>query len=470
MIAPVIILIASVIFFSTLWYKKTFNVKLRELLYTIKSPLKGADINFLKELVRYICIAAAVVISVIAIYHHYFVIGISVTFLLIAIWYLNEQLDILGYIKSQFLQTKIYEQYYVNPREVEINESEKGAKNLIWIIVESLENTYAGEASGIKKDDLNNYIPKLTKLAQDNISFSNNELLGGARCPEGAGWTMGAIFAQTAGLPFSFPIEGNSMNQHKSFAPGVCALGDILKEKGYYQEFICGSNAEFGGRRAYFEQHGIDDILDLGEAKKRGYIEKYHANKCGWGLLDYEMYDVAKKEIINVSKTKEKFALTMLTIDTHHVGGYWCEKCPELYGDDKLGNTLACMDNQLDDFINWIKAQDFYKDTCVVITGDHPRMDNLHVENTEYMNRTIYNCFINSVFTAKEEYTRNREFTSFDFYPTVLKAMGYEIDNNRLGLGADLFSNNKTIIECMEYKAFNIELTKKSKFYEKNFY
>lgn len=46
-----------------------------------------------------------------------------------------------------------------------------------------------------------NCIPELTQLAKENTNFSNNDKLGGGVPSTGSGWTMGAIFAQTSGLP-----------------------------------------------------------------------------------------------------------------------------------------------------------------------------------------------------------------------------------------------------------------------------
>jgi len=83
----------------------------------------------------------------------------------------------------------------------------------------------------------------------------------------------------------------------------------------------------------------------------------------------------------------------------------------------------------------------------------------------EIENRTIYNAIINSPIHSNN--TKNREFSAFDMYPTTLAAIGVNIEGDRLGLGTNLFSNKKTLIEELGYKKFNEELKKKS-FYYKN--
>ena len=55
-----------------------------------------------------------------------------------------------------------------------------------------------------------------------------------------------------------------------------------------------------------------------------------------------------------------------------------------------------------------------------------------------------------------------------DTYPTVVSALGGHIDGNKLGLGVNLFSSEKTLIEKNGFNKLNSELKKKSKFYDKN--
>ncbi len=54
-------------------------------------------------------------------------------------------------------------------------------------------------------------------------------------------------------------------------------------------------------------------------------------------------------------------------------------------------------------------------------------------------------------------------------FPTVLAAMGFEIDGNRLGLGTNLFSDRPTLIEEMRYESFDHELSMYSAYYVDRF-
>ena len=51
-------------------------------------------------------------------------------------------------------------------------------------------------------------------------------------------------------------------------------------------------------------------------------------------------------------------------------------------------------------------------------------------------------------------------------YPTMLSAMGASIEGNRLGLGTNLFSDKKTIMEEIGFNELNNEVQKTSRFYD----
>ena len=86
----------------------------------------------------------------------------------------------------------------------------------------------------------------------------------------------------------------------------------------------------------------------------------------------------------------------------------------------------------------------------------------------ENADRRIYNCFINAQTTPEGE-LKNRSFTTLDFFPTILSAMGYEIEGDRLAMGTDLFSGTPTLAEELGLENFNYELSGFSQFYLDNF-
>ena len=93
--------------------------------------------------------------------------------------------------------------------------------------------------------------------------------------------------------------------------------------------------------------------------------------------------------------------------------------------------------------------------------------DSFYSDHKDY-NRVNYNVFINSLNTT--ENNKNREFSMFDMYPTILSSIGIEIEGNKLGFGVNLFSDEKTLIELLGRDKFNNELLKSSDYYDKNIF
>lgn len=472
------------------WYAQTFDINLENLLYTAALPMGGADLSFLSvafeeswpnllaalisciiPVAVILLISRASIVASVRLGQKKLRLNINTLCRCIALIAVIAQLagstlDVLHqmgageYIASKDRTTTVYEENYISPDSVNISiRGEK--KNLLYILMESMETTYLSEELG--GEQAYNLIPGLTKLAEENVSFSHTSQLGGAAVTTGAGWTMGAIFSQASGLPFSFPVTDNFTETFSYFGKPVITLGDILAKEGYVQSFLCGSKGQFGGRTSFYTVHGGYEVLDHQYAIEQSYIPGDYM--VWWGYEDEKLYDIAKKELLEVSSGNKPFNFTMLTVDTHHVDGYVCRLCGSDYG-HQLENVISCADRQLCDFIDWCKEQDFYKDTVIVIVGDHYRMDSsLIPENAD---RKIYNCIINSQ-VQPEGGIKNRSFTTLDFFPTILAAMGYEIEGNRLAMGTNLFSDRPSLAEEIGFDTLDMELSAYSQFYMDNF-
>lgn len=77
--------------------------------------------------------------------------------------------------------------------------------------------------------------------------------------------------------------------------------------------------------------------------------------------------------------------------------------------------------------------------------------------------RYAFVCYINAVNNPINK--ENRIYTALDTYPTILGAMGVDINGKKLGLGVNMFSEEKTLAEKYGYSYVDKELQKKSKFY-----
>ena len=401
----ILFLLGIALFSAAVWYKKTYDLEFKELLYTIVSPLKGTGestvLLIMKAVVPPAVIGAIAYIAILtALLKRQNKLLLRIGAILSAAVFAASlgfgvyAMRLPAYIVAISQKTKLYENYYIDPDTVNIT-ADGETKNLIYIYLESMETTYASKEVG-GAQETNNYLPNLTAMAKEGISFTDKAdgLLGGFHTPTGTTWTMAALLSTTSGIPFSFPIAGdgqNYMSKHKYFATGLTTLGDILEDRGYTNEFLCGSNATFGGRRNYFTQHGNYKIFDLYTARSTGYIGKdYHDG--WWGFEDFYLYEIAKDALLSLAELDAPFNFTMLTVDTHHVDGHRCKLCGKEYSKN-IENVISCADKQVAEFVEWCMEQDFYQDSVIIVSGDHPRMDTRLVSGVDYYDRTIYNCF-----------------------------------------------------------------------------
>ena len=376
--------------------------------------------------------------------------------------------ELVQYLLHQNTTGHLYETEYKDPATVKITAPEQ-KRNLIYIMLESMETSYLSKELGGAMEE--NLIPELYDLAKNNLCFSNSDAkVGGYYTTKGATWTIGSMVAQTAGIPLKTPTE--DVNQYgaegEAFLPGVTTLNNILADASYTQVVMVGSDANFGGRKPYFEQHGVTEVLDLYSARANGIVPKDYF--VWWGMEDLHLFRYAQQTIESLAQNAEPFAFTMLTVDTHHVGGYQCELCQPSASGETYDQSISCSSRQVADFVDWIQHQDFYENTTIIIVGDHESMDNGYFERMveEDYQRLLYNCFINTAVDSA--HTTNRQWAAVDLFPTTLAALGFTIEGDRLGLGTNLFSGRKTLTERWGIDYFNNELANASDYYEENFW
>ncbi len=471
-----ILLIGFLCFFSARWYVRTYGrIGFDSVMFTLTGNLNGVNIE---HLISYlvggalpVVVCTAVLCLVIWLLHvkrrlfPKLVTALTLTLSLSLTVHAAFHAELVDYLVYSSQSTQLFEENYVDPETANIQFPEE-KRNLIYIILESMETSYLSTHQGGGMEE--NLIESLYAIARENVNFSNNGDVGGFKEIPGASWTMGALVAHTSGIPLKPTLSDEKEPNESEFLPGVYTLFELLKAQGYDQALMVGSNSEFGGRRPYYLSHGVDHVYDLYTAWEDGPIENGYNNNF-WGFEDLYLYQYAREKLTEMSQADQPFAFTMLTVDTHSPSGYECSLCGNAY-EEGYANVVSCADRQLQQFLQWLQEQPFYENTTIVITGDHGSMNNeFFLENApEDYERHLYNCFINAA--AEPVQTQNRQFCAMDMFPTTLAAMGCTIEGDRLGLGTNLFSHKQTLMEQMGYEAFCIELTKNSDYYENNFY
>lgn len=486
-----LLLIGFLAFFSAKWYIDTYGqMGFDSILYTLLSDLTGVESDLIANF-AYKSIIPAALCTVFAGFVLFYPLKQQLVLILfekirICLFPLRRSIacifslllsaglilqaaadtELLGYLRHLSQMSTIYQDEYRDPATTAVAFPEE-KRNLIYIFLESMECTFfSKEQGGILETSA---VPELYDLAEQHINFSHNDSVGGYYAVPGSTWTVGSMVSHTSGIPLKTPPEigGNDYGADGTFLPGVTGITNILQNNGYYQALMVGSDANFGGRRQYFSTHGIDRIYDINDFWQDGIVE--NDRYVWWGAEDLYLFEYAKQELGKLAAKDQPFTFTLLTTDTHHVGGYVCEYCEDSYP-EQYENVYACSSRQVNEFVSWLQAQDFYENTTVVIVGDHPSMDGGYIKRNapEGYTRMVYNCILNSAVQTDD--TKNRIFCAIDLFPTTLAALGCQIDGDRLALGTNLFSDVPTLAEKMGLEAFCNELGKNSAYYINNFF
>ena len=354
-------------------------------------------------------------------------------------------------IKSTFIE----DNYVMDKDDIKFNKK----NNLIYIVIESLETTLFTKAQGGAWD--HEVIPELYDILNDSDTyyFSGSSKAGGLLSQYGGSWTTSAIISNNTGLPLKVHLS-KAQYQRNNYMNGAYALGDLLKDNGYYNEVISAARANFGGIEEFYLQHGDYKIVDISTLKSLGY--DYDESDLGvWGFNDKYLFEISKKRVEEAAKKDQPFNIAMISIDTHPNDGFVGDYTVNKY-DEQFDNVYATTSSLLADFIKWVKEQDFYKDTTIVIVGDHLNMQTDYFKDRD-TNRYIFNAFINPAVKPVE--TKNRKAMAIDMYPSTVAAIGGVIGSNKLGLGTNLFSDEETLAEEYGEEELNNQLSKKSEFY-----
>ena len=129
------------------------------------------------------------------------------------------------YIINKTQDTKIFEEYYIDSKNVSISFPDK-KRNLILILGESFENTILSKENGGAWEY--SLMPELEVLAQENTSFSNTDTLGGSLQVYGTTYSAAGNVSITSGTPLIVP-NPNSEISNNNYLGGLYTLRRCIK-------------------------------------------------------------------------------------------------------------------------------------------------------------------------------------------------------------------------------------------------
>lgn len=300
-------------------------------------------------------------------------------------------------------------------------------KSLVLIYVESLENTY--QKSDIFNRDLLQSLDHMPR----SFSFDNFVQM------QGANWTIAGFISSQCGIPFKdiTIFDGNTIGQDtKKMMPGAVCFSDILAKYHYKNIFMKGGELSFAGFDHFLKTHHFDEQYGKDEWIKKGISE---SQMGPWGLHDDDLFAAAKIRLKALIRSKEKFNLTLLTVDMHGITGYPSQYCIKKGYSDFPG-YVECDSQEISSFVHYIIQQGWLDRLNIVVMGDHLAMINsAHDKIMKNKNRLVFNELI-----SKETfYKKTNTITHFDLLPTFLTFLGFDVKDQKAGLGYNCIATNK---------------------------
>ncbi|MDP2692643.1 MAG: sulfatase-like hydrolase/transferase [bacterium] len=327
-----------------------------------------------------------------------------------------------------------FDNYYIYPDLKKIGEN----KNLVFIYLEGLDQQYFDEGvfPGLTEN--------LSKLQERSTFFTNVKTL------TGSDWTTGGIVSGQCGIPLFNPAGWRNVGYKDDFLPSADCLGDLLSREGYYNTYYGGADLFFGGKDKFFIGHGFDEVYGkdeiLAKTGKDLVLNPWSIYKTGlrpWGLYDDDLFDFVYNEFLKISENKEKYAMFMITLDTHHPEGHSSPSCDGIKyksGSNSMLNAVACTDKLVSEFVEKIFNSPDGENVVVAIASDHIGKKN--ISNKSSAKSNMNNLFMIIESKVHEKIEINKLGSTLDIGATLLPFIGYE---SSIGLGRDLLNNNNLI-------------------------
>lgn len=257
------------------------------------------------------------------------------------------------YFQEKKAIQSVNELYNENEKSLSILDSST-KPNVILIVWESFTKKIVDQ----KKNGI--FItPGFNGLKEEGIYFSDIYATGD-RTDKGIVGVLSGYPAQPTTSIVTIPQKASKLPK----------LPLIFKENNYNTSFFYGGELEFANMKAYLYGCGFDDYVSKNDFDKKDQNSK-------WGAHDHVVKD---KLLQDLRKKKSPFFTTWLTLSSHEPFETPVKTVIEGRDDESLFlNSHHYTDSTIYSFIEQCKKESFWKNTVIIIVGDHghrlPRTD-----------------------------------------------------------------------------------------------
>ena len=319
-------------------------------------------------------------------------------------------------------QKKAIRQEYTDYSQRTTTATVKGAKNLIFVIVES----YLAVTSDLTVNG-KEITPFLNRLKRDSAVYYNGHVLSNINMGESSD---GQFIYMTGLLPMKCEITVNIAKDKR-----LIGLPELLKQAGRMKQtqIIVPTSPTFWEQDKMNERYGIDTMYSKFDCPK-----ELHGNE---DLNDEQVFELAARE---QAKASRPFFSLVVTMSMHNP----YNKCVEhgftvsdkSYTAEFLNYLVDChyTDLQIEKYINELKRQGLYDNSVIVITADH-HAHAVHLGMAESrVKKDLPLYIINGGIDKRQAWTGF--CNQLDVYTTLLDMYGVRSDWR--GLGHTLLNGN----------------------------
>ncbi|WP_106495157.1 LTA synthase family protein [Lentibacillus sp. Marseille-P4043] len=244
------------------------------------------------------------------------------------------------------------------------------------------------------------------------------------------------------GLPQGAAFVTKSNNTYQ-------ALPAILKQQQDYTSAVFhGDNKSFWNRDEIYKQFGIDKFFDS------SYYDMAEDKVINYGLKDKPFF---KESMPMLESLEQPFYSHLITLTNHHpylIDSDETSIEPAETGDpsvDRYFQTARYLDESLEQFFNDLKESGLYKDSVIMIYGDHYGISENHnkamkqitgEEITPFKSAQLQRVPFMIKVPGVEGQGINHEYSGeIDVMPTLLHLVGIDAQDY-IQFGTDLFSKD----------------------------
>ena len=319
-------------------------------------------------------------------------------------------------------QKKAIRQEYTDYSQRTTTATVKGAKNLIFVIVES----YLAETSDLVVDG-KEITPFMNRLKRDSAVSYNGHVRPNITIGESSD---GQLIYMAGLLPMKSEITVNIAKDKR-----LIGLPELLKQAGRMKQtqIIVPTSPTFWEQDKMNERYGIDTMYSKFDCPK-----ELHGNE---DLNDEQVFELAARE---QAKASRPFFSLVVTMSMHNPYNKRVEHgytvSDKSYTAEFLNYLVDChyTDLQIEKYINELKRQGLYDNSVIVITADH-HAHAVHLGMAESrVKKDLPLYIINGGIDKRQAWTGF--CNQLDVYTTLLDMYGVRSDWR--GLGHTLLNGN----------------------------